>query len=309
MRRTPTRTPTRATTRATTRARILLALACLAALSVAGGCDAIRDGVAKVVGAPTSAEVKATAAQLAKADEEIEKLDEQRAAAAREQTKLNAANDRIAQRREVLERMQAELAAKLATAPPEARQILLASIRETDAQLEGLTNESAAVARLLADYEDQLVRVDVAAAKAKRDLAEHEATLGAFDEATAAAVKRTTVAVKGIGEQVGNLGVPGAGMVAGQISGILETGLAALLGGGSIGTVVAVRARRKAKAIESERDEAVEERDGARRVIAVTERFGIENIATDPNVRKQAKAALAGDEVARREFALAKAEA
>ena len=303
------RTNTRATTRATIRARILLAFACLAALSVAGGCDAIRDGVAKAVGAPTSAEVKATAAQLAKADEEIEKLDEQRLAAEREQAKLNAANDRIAQRREVLERMQAELAAKLATAPPEARQILLASIRETDAQLEGLTNESAAVARLLADYEDQLVRVDVAAAKAKRDLAEHEATLEAFDEATAAAVKRTTAAVKGIGEQVGNLGVPGAGMVAGQISGILETGLAALLGGGSIGTVVAVRARRKAKAIESERDEAVEERDGARRVIAVTERFGIENIATDPNVRKQAKAALAGDEVARREFALAKAEA
>ena len=303
------RTKIRATTRATIRARILFALACLAALSVAGGCDAIRDGVAKAVGAPTSAEVKATAAQLAKADEEIEKLDEQRLAAEREQTKLNAANDRIAQRREVLERMQAELAAKLATAPPEARQILLASIRETDAQLEGLTNESAAVARLLADYEDQLVKVEVASAKAKRDLAEHEATLEAFDEATAAAVKRTTAAVKGIGEEVGNLGVPGAGMVAGQISGILETGLAALLGGGSIGTVVAVRARRKAKAIESERDEAVEERDGARRVIAVTERFGIENIATDPNVRKQVKAALAGDEVARREFALAKAEA
>ena len=298
----------RTTTRAIYRARILFALACIASLAMASGCDTIRDGVATMVGAPTSAEVKATAERLAKADEEIEKLDEQRLAAEREEKKLNAANDRIAQRREVLERMQAELAAKLATAPPEARQILLASIRETDAHLEGLTNESAAVARLLADYEDQLVQVDVAAAKAKRDLAEHEATLEAFDEATAAAVKRTTAAVKGIGEQVGNLGVPGAGMVAGQISGILETGLAALLGGGSIGTVVAVRARRKAKAIESERDEAVEERDGARCVIAVTERFGIENIATDPNVRKQAKAVLAGDDVARREFALAKAE-
>ena len=98
-------------------------------------------------------------------------------------------------------------------------------------------------------------------------------------------------------------------MVAGQVSGILETGLAAILGGGGIGTVVAVRARRKAKAIEGERDEAVEQRDGARRVIAVTERFGIENIASDPNVRKQAKAVLAGDDIARREFALAKAEA
>ena len=76
-----------------------------------------------------------------------------------------------------------------------------------------------------------------------------------------------------------------------------------------IGTVVAVRARRKAKAIEGERDEAVVQRDGARRVIAVTERFGIENIATDPAVRKQAKAVLSGDDVARREFALAKAEA
>ena len=184
-----------------------------------------------------------------------------------------------------------------------------AAIREVDAQIEGLGNESAAVARLLADYEEQLVRIDVASAKAKRQLAEHEATLDAFDEATAAAVKRTTAAVKGIGEQVGNLGVPGAGMVASQVSEVLGTGLAAILGGGSVGTLVAVRARRKARAIEDERDEAVEQRDGARRVIAVTERFGIENIATDPNVRKQAKAALAGDDVARREFALAKAEA
>ena len=298
-----------ATKKTTTRARLALALACIAALSFAPGCDAIRDGVAKVVGAPTSAEVKATAEQLAKADEEIQKLDEQRLAADREQAKLKAANDRIAQRREVLERMQAELASKLATSPPEARQILLASIREVDAQIEGLGNESAAVARLLADYEEQLVRIDVASAKAKRQLAEHEATLEAFDEATAAAVKRTTAAVKGIGEQVGNLGVPGAGMVASQVSEVLGTGLAAILGGGSVGTLVAVRARRKARAIEDERDEAVEQRDGARRVIAVTERFGIENIATDPNVRKQAKAVLAGDDVARREFALAKAEA
>lgn len=299
----------RQTTRSTHRARLALALSCIATLSVAGGCDAIRDGVAKVVGAPTSAEVKATAEQLAKADAEIEKLDEQRRAAEREEKKLKASEDRIAARREVIERMQAELAAKLATAPPEARQILLASIRETDAQLDGLTNESAAVARLLADYEEQLVKVEVAAAKAKRDLAQHEATLESFDEATAEAIKRTTGAVKGIGEQVGNLGVPGAGMVAGQVSGILESGLAAIFGGGGVGTLVAVRARRRSKAIESERDEAVEQRDGARRVIAVTERFGIENIATDANVRKQAKAVLAGDDVARREFALAKAEA
>jgi DNA repair exonuclease SbcCD ATPase subunit len=82
--------------------------------------------------------------------------------------------------------MQSELAAKLATAPPEARTILLASIREIDAQLEGLTNESAAVARLLADYEEQLVKVEVAASKAKRDLAQAEATLESFDEATVA---------------------------------------------------------------------------------------------------------------------------
>lgn len=299
----------RTSNKSTNRARFAFVLACLAALSIAGGCDAIRDGAAKVVGAPTSAEVKATAQQLAKADEEIATLDEQRVIAERAEAKLTAASDRIAQRREVLERMQAELASKLATSPPEARQILLASIREVDAQIEGLTDESAAVARLLADYEEQLVTVDVASAKAKRQLVEHEATLEAFDEATAAAVKRTTAAVKGIGEQVGNLGVPGAGMIASQVSGVLETGLAAILGGGSIGTVVAVRARRRAKAIEGERDEAVEQRDGARRVIAVTERFGIENIASDPNVRKQAKAVLAGDDVARREFALAKAEA
>jgi len=299
----------RQTTRSTHRARLALAIACIATLSVANGCEAIRDGVAKVVGAPTRAEVKATAEQLAKADEEIDKLGEQRLAAERAQAKLTASDDRIAQRREVLQRLQAELASKLATSPPEARQILLASIREVDAQLEGLTNESAGVARLLAEYEEQLAKIEVASARAKRDLAQHEAMLEAFDEATATAVKRTTAAVKGIGEQVGNLGVPGAGMIASQVSDVLGTSLAAILGGGGVGTLVAVRARRKTRAIEDERDEAVEQRDGARRVIAVTERFGIENIASDANVRKQAKAVLAGDDVARREFALAKAEA
>jgi len=288
---------------------VLAFLFCIAALAGMTSCDAFRDVVAGAVGAPTSKDVKATAQQIATADEEIEKLKEQKLVAEREQAKLKASEDRIAQRREVLERMQSELASKLATAPPEARTILLASIREIDGQLEGLTNESAAVARLLAEYEDQLVKVEVAASKAKRDLAQAEATLESFDEATALAIKRTTAAVKGIGEQVGNLGVPGAGMIASQVSGVLETGLAAVLGGGSIGTLVAFRGRKKARELEEERDEAVDQRDGARRVIAVTERFGIENIANDPSVRKQAKAVLAGDDIARREFALAKAEA
>jgi len=291
---------------------VLALLFCIVAIpGVLGmtGCEGLRDVVAGAVGAPTSKDVKATADQIAKADEEVEKLKEQRLLAEREQVKLKGAEDRITQRRGVLERMQSELAAKLATAPPEARTILLASIREIDAQLEGLTNESAAVARLLADYEEQLVKVEVAASKAKRDLAQAEATLESFDEATVAAIKRTTAAVKGIGDQVGNLGVPGAGMIAGQVSSVLETGLAALLGGGSIGTMIALRGRKKARELEEERDEAVEQRDGARRVIAVTERFGIENIANDPNIRKQAKAVLAGDDMARMEFALAKAEA
>jgi len=273
------------------------------------GCEGLRDVVAGAVGAPTSKDVRATADQIAKADEEVEKLKEQRLLAEREQAKLNASEDRIGQRREVIERMQSELASKLATAPPEARTILLASIREIDAQLEGLTNESAAVARLLADYEEQLVKVEVAASKAKRDLAQAEATLESLDEATVDAIKRSTAAVKGIGDQVGNLGVPGAGMIAGQVSSVLETGIAALLGGGSIGTLIALRGRKKARELEEERDEVLEQRDGARRVIAVTERFGIENIANDPNVRKQAKAVLAGDDMARIEFALAKAEA
>jgi len=288
---------------------VLALLFCLAATIGVTGCDAFRDVVAVAVGAPTSKDVKATADQLVKADEEVEKLKEQRLLAEREQAKLKASEDRIGQRRAVLERMQSELAAKLATAPPEARTILLVSIKEIDAQLEGLTNESAAVARLLADYEEQLVKAEVAASKAKRELATAEATLESFDEATATAIKRTTAAVKGIGEQVGNLGVPGAGMVASQVSGVLETGLAAILGGGSIGTLVAFRGRKKARELEEERDEVVEQRDGARRVIAVTERFGIENIANDPNVRRQAKAVLAGDDAARMEFALAKAGA
>lgn len=291
------------------RKSVLALLFCLMAVPWVTGCDAFRDVVAGAVGAPTSKDIKATADQITKADEEIEKLKEQRLLAEREQAKLKASEDRITQRRAVLERMQSELAAKLATAPPEARTILLASIKEIDGQLEGLTNESAAVARLLADYEEQLVKVEVAASKAKRELAQAEATLESFDEATAAAIRRTTAAVKGIGEQVGNLGVPGAGMIASQVSGVLETGLAAVLGGGSIGTLVAFRGRKKARELEEERDEAVDQRDGARRVIAVTERFGIENIANDPSVRKQAKAVLAGDDMARREFALAKAEA
>ena len=291
---------------------VLAFLFCVVALAgVCGmaGCEGLRDVVAGAVGAPTSKDVKATADQIATADEEIEKLKEQRLVAEREQAKLKASEDRISQRRAVLERMQSELAAKLATAPPEARTILLASIREIDGQLEGLTNEAASVARLLADYEEQLVKVEVASSKAKRDLAQAEATLESFDEATAAAIKRTTAAVKGIGEQVGNLGVPGAGMIASQVSSVLETGLAAVLGGGSIGTLVALRGRKRARELEEERDEVTEQRDGARRVIAVTERFGLEKIANDETIRKQARAVLAGDEVARTEFALAKAAA
>lgn len=98
-------------------------------------------------------------------------------------------------------------------------------------------------------------------------------------------------------------------MIASQVSSVLETGLAAVLGGGSVGTLVALRGRKRARELEEERDEVTEQRDGARRVIAVTERFGLEKIANDETVRKQARAVLAGDEVARTEFALAKAAA
>jgi outer membrane murein-binding lipoprotein Lpp len=289
--------------------RLITIATFLLALLLFPGCETIRDGVATMVGAPTSTEVRDTAAKLKQAEEDVEKLDERRAQAEREAAKVKASEDRIAQRREVLERMQSELAGKLATAPSEARPILLASIREVDAQLEGLTNESAAIARLLADYDEEGTRLEIAAAKARRELAEHEATLDGFAEATGVAITRTAEGVKALGGQLSGLGVPGAGAVASQVSGILETGLAAILGGGSIGTLVAVRSRRKHRELEDERDSAVEERDGARRVIAVTERYGIDKIATDDSVRKQAKAAIAADEVARREYALAKAEA
>jgi len=281
----------------------------LIVLACSTGCEGLRDAVAQVVGAPTSQEMRDTAAKFTAAEEAIGELKAQQLAAERESAKLKASEDRIGQRREVLERMQSELASKLATSPPEARQVLLASIRELDAQLEGLTNESAAVARVLADYEEQLARIEVAAAKARRDLAEHEATLLSFDERTAAAVKRTTEGVQQVGTAVSALGVPGAGAIAGQVSGILEAGLGLILGGGATGALVGLRARKRAREIEEERDEAIEQRDGARRVITTTERFGIDAIASDPNVRKQARAALAGDEVARQEFALAKADA
>ncbi len=290
------------------RQRTTLVFLLLALLAIPG-CDAIRDGVATMVGAPTSAEVRDVAEKLRSAEEEVESLDERRAEADREVAKVKASEDRIAQRREVLERMQAELAAKLATAPGEARPILLASIREVDAQLEGLTNESAAIARVLADYDEAKVRLEVASAKARRAIAEHEATLDDFAAATGAAIARTSEGVKAVGSQLGSLGVPGAGALASQVSGILGTGLAAILGAGSAGTLVAARGRRRQAELEGERDEAIESRDGARRVIAVTERFGIDRIAADEGVRKQAKAAIAGDQVARREYALAKAEA
>jgi len=292
------------TTNATTRL-----LSAFLLLSILTGCQGLGDLFASAVGAPTSTDVKNVAKQLEDADKRIASLEDEKAAATAELGKVSASLDRVAQRRDVLERMQAELATKLATAPPEARTILLASIREIDAQIEGLTNEAAQIGRMMAEYQEQLVRVDVATARARRDLAEHEATLASFDERIASAIKRASDGVEGAGRLAGNLGVPGAGALASTIATAVEGGLGLILGGSVAAGVTTLRARRKVRAVEAERDEIEKERDGARKVIATTERFGIEAIANDPNTRRAARAAVMADDVARREFALAKADA
>jgi hypothetical protein len=67
------------------------------------------------------------------------------------------------------------------------------------------------------------------------------------------------------------------------------------------------RARRRLAEEHEARVQAEQQRDGARKVVAITEKHGIERIASDPTARAVARAEVYADPVAAAEFNAAKA--
>ena len=279
----------------------ILAFVMVAALGAVaffvGGCEGFRDGVAKMVGAPTSSQVQT---EIDAADKAEESIAEANAAVAESEKASAELADRLAAidaEREGLRKAQAEAAARLASATEAERPVLVASIKAYDETISVLEGKQTAAQAALKASEESRARAAATLAKAQADLAERIDFLATVDQRTADAIQNAGATVKQVGATVGNL-VPGAGALADTIGSSLATILGLGLGGGA----ATIAARRKVAQVQRKAD-------AASRAIAVTEAFGIDNIAKDPSIRAAAKKVMASDPEAMQEYAIAKAKA
>lgn len=289
-------------------------LVCLPLVSM-GGCSGFRDGVAKVIGAPTSEDLHAARDELELAKAEVAKIAEAAIGAEAQLSKLTREDELAQVRRSSMQKHQAFLAQQLATADEASRPMIVAAIREADLLIQETTDSLARIAVTAGEWTVARAKAQAAANQMTERVAGLEAELESFGLRTQEAVASATGAIAGIGQTIGNLGVPGAGAVADQVSGGIGLLLTTILGTG-VGALAGRRSKRRAiETVEAERDDFESERDNmqARRdalrfVVATNERVGgIEKIATDPSARAQAKLAVAGNPLALEEFAMAKA--
>lgn len=270
-------------------------LATFAAL--VSGCDAI----AEAIGAPTTAQAKDAAKALEAADKERDALAEKVAIAEKQVDDLTRKKSDLDNRRQLLEQLQAEMAQKLATAPAAAKPILRKQISEIDAALAGLDDQNAQIAATLSAFEEERIKLEMADKRFRAVIAEKVAFLETFGQQTQAAIDRVSGSIDKAGQLAGNW-IPGAGAVSGMVS--QAWGIVAGIAGGGAGATAAATAlaRRRARRMQEELDEVTTQRDGARKVIAITEEYGIDEIAKDEATRKAARLRVMADEAARAEF-------
>lgn len=264
------------------------ALAALAAAAMAtGGCD----GFAKMIGAPTSQDYKALEKQAEESAKALDEAEDARAALQVEFDKAEKAKAASESRVASLKAAQSEIAQQLAAADGDLRDALTSAMRRIDRDIEAERSTAVAIGATLAEAEERIGQLAVERERATRRLDEALEQVDLLDAKGKAAIAGALEGIKGLGQTASSLGAPGAGAIANTVA----DGLGGLLVGLIPTAGIALNYRRQ--------------RNGARRVIANTERFGMEQIAKDPAVRSAAKAAMAADPAAKKEYALAKAAA
>lgn len=241
------------------------------------GCDAFR----AMTGAPSREEVAAVQTRIAEQDKAIADLDAQRADAQRQasalESKAGEAEARKASVRALYGRMAQELAN---TSGPEA-DALVQSLGNLQAQLVAIEAGRSETVELAARWKAEEAAIAAAQNRAQAELADAEAQLEGFHDATQAAVAGVTKSVGIVAKAAEALGIPGASAVAGQITGGLNVLLPGALGLTTLGGAVAARRRKR------EAREAQTKASNLAKVVTATEKFGL--LKDDAEARLGAK--------------------
>lgn len=282
------------------RIRLLIVAAfSLLLIATAPGCEGWQKGT----GQPTQAEVDAAEAAFAAAERRAEEAEAAQSELARELERVRAANAAVAAQRDQLAQLQSRVAMELAHAPDAARPFLESQLDAIRTQRRAIDDQAAAFASTIARYETDLAGLAAGTAAAEAKLVAHATELDALARRAEEAQTRLTEQVRDAGQTLGQF-VPGAGAVVGTVL----DGMPWLLGlGAATFGATTFRARRRLAQEHEARVQAEQQRDGARKVVAITEKHGIEKIATDEKARAVARAEVYADPVAAAEFNAAKA--
>lgn len=255
--------------------RKTLATICLsivvAAVAAGGmsGCTQIGDGVARLIGAPTSTQIKEASDKLDAAEKSIAQLEDAKAAADRQLAAMSATRAKYEASRASITEAIAAVGQMLAGAMGERRDVIMAQLDALRRQLSLVDAQDSDAEQLAAQFAAQIADLDAARMVAEREVSAANDQLAAFDEQKAEAIARTTGAVRTASSATQALGVPGAGAIGGVIADHLGEGLALILGGT---TLVAGASARKRK---READAAKAEAGAAKEVIVATEEYGL----------------------------------
>jgi hypothetical protein len=253
----------------------MLKLFCLVVCVFLTGCAQARDWISGAIGAPTSSEIRGMAAQIDAKTLEATQLGDQLERLKLEERSAQAKAADFRGRAETIRATASSVAGQLAQAPPGAAYDALAETFGTlQRQLKAALSQADQAAAIAAGYAARASQFDASLARAKVDLEQARSELADVDQRTAAAIANVSGGVKAIGARLSAFGVPGASLVADQISGGAGELLGLILGAGAAGAL-ANRYRRQ--------------RNAAREVMETTESYGLQALATDPGARAQAR--------------------
>ncbi len=242
-------------------------------VAYAGGCQAVTDGLAWVIGAPTSTDMKAAETKLGDAEAAANEADRQ--ARTMEASIVAAANDasEADARKDQIRSMYASAAGQMADLDGAAADAMIGVMDALQTELHRAKDDAAAAAAIVATYQGRVAEHLAAADRARELARRHAAELAGLDEQAAIAVARAVDTVKLAGTMAGNFGVPAGGAM-GDVGGDMVGGLLGLLGIGGAGAGM-VRSRRERKRADFQESEATWAKD----VIVMTEKMGL--IRTD----------------------------
>lgn len=257
--------------------KILITIIILGATGVGllNGCNVIRDGVAMLIGAPTTDEIAAEVTRLEEAEEKLIELEDRRGEAEAAAREAQLLEDAERQRTEEIKGLYGQMAQRYTDLEGEAQDAMMRAMEEVRAQLDESNEAADRAAALVASYIVTAKRVEAEVAANNGIIDDAYANLQGFDDATAAAIGSVGGFVRTAGETAGLLGVPGSGAAAGLGSKIIEGVMTTILVAGSGG--IALRQRNRRRREEGKRAEAEGTTMNLTRIVKAVDEFKLLN--------------------------------